>query len=117
MSSTTGIKVSWKPIPKIFWNQEPVTFEINVSLHRNVIPVQSFLTTRTSATISDLRPNTTYTVTVSGRTVFGRFSRATSVIVKTKPSMYFETYAVLPVHLTNNKKIPKIICSQVFHAL
>ena len=91
MSSTTGIKVSWKPIPKKFWNQELVTFEVNVSLHPSITPVQSFLTTRTSATISNLQPNTTYTVTVSGRTVFGRFDRATSAVVKTKPSKYFET--------------------------
>ena len=67
-----------------------MTFQVYVLLPHNSTVVESFLTTRTSATISGLQPNTTYTVIVSGRTVFGRFTRVTSVVIKTKPSMYLK---------------------------
>ncbi len=84
-TSTTGIKLSWKPISKKFWNGEQVTFEVHVSLMDNTWK-KSYETKTTSAIISGLRPTTTYIVNITGRTVFGPFQNVTVAVMKTKES-------------------------------
>ena len=84
-TSTTGIKLSWKPVPKKFWNGEQVTFEVNVSSVDHVRQ-KSRVTKVTSAIISGLLPTTRYIVSIRGRTVFGPFRNATLAVVITKES-------------------------------
>ena len=84
-TSTTGIKLSWKPISKKFWNGEQVTFEVHVSLMDNTWK-KSYETKTTSAIISGLRPTTTYNVDITGRTVFGPFQNVTVAVMETKES-------------------------------
>ncbi|XP_028413457.1 titin-like isoform X1 [Dendronephthya gigantea] len=82
-TSATGVKISWKPISKRFWSGEQVTFEVNVSSVDHILK-KSHLTKTTGAIFSGLRPKTTYIVSITGRTVFGRFQNVTVIFVTTK---------------------------------
>ena len=84
-TSTTGIKLSWKPISKKFWNGEQVTFEVHISSMNNTWK-KSYKVKKNSAIISGLRPTTTYIVNITGRTVFGPFQNVTVAVMKTKES-------------------------------
>ncbi len=85
-TSITGIKLSWKPISKEFWNGEQITFEVDVfSVRSNYVLQKSYTTKTTSAIISGLLPATKYIVNVTGKTVFGPIQNLT-VPVKTKES-------------------------------
>ena len=86
-TSATGIKISWKTISKRFWNGEQVTFEVNVYSVDHILK-KSHLTKVTGAIISGLRPKTTYIVSITGRTVFGRFQNVTVTLVTTKESKF-----------------------------
>ncbi len=83
-TSTTGIKLSWRPISKKFWNGEQVTFEVHVSSMDTW--KKSYETKTTSAIISGLRPATAYIVNITGRTVFGPFQNVTIAVMQTKES-------------------------------
>ena len=87
-TSTTGIKLSWKPIPKQFWNGEQVTFKIDVLRIDTTEKKKNYSTEKTSAIIAGLQPNTTYNVTVLGSTPFGDFDCASSITLRTKQSKY-----------------------------
>jgi hypothetical protein len=84
-TSTTGIKLSWKPISKTFWNGEQVEFIVNVS-SMDPIWQKSYVTKATSAIISGLRPATRYTVSITGNTVFGPFQNSAVAVLETKES-------------------------------
>ena len=84
-TSTTGIKLSWKPISKTFWNGEPVKFKVDVFSEDHILQ-KSYITKATTAIISGLRPTTSYIVSITGSTVFGPFQNATVAVVKTKES-------------------------------
>ena len=84
-TSTTGIKLSWKPISKKFWNGEQVTFEVHVSSMDNTWK-KSYKVKTTNAVISGLRPATAYIVNITGRTVFGPFQNVTIAVMQTKES-------------------------------
>jgi hypothetical protein len=86
-TSTTAIRLSWKPISKKFWNGEEITFQVNVSSPDNNFK-RSYVTKTASAIISDLLPGTTYIVVITGKTIFGPIENRT-VIVKTKESKLF----------------------------
>ncbi len=88
-TSITGIKLSWKPISKEFWNGEQITFEVNVFSVNNYVLQKSYVTKTTSAIISGLLPATKYIVNVTGKTVFGPIQNLT-VAVKTKESKLYD---------------------------
>ena len=88
-TSITGIKLSWKPISKEFWNGEQITFEVNVFSVNNYVLQKSYVTKTTSAIISGLLPATKYIVNVTGKTVFGPIQNLT-VPVKTKESKLYD---------------------------
>ena len=83
--STTGIKLSWKPISHVFWNGEQVTFQINVTAVDNTWQ-KSYVTIKTSVIISGLLPSTAYIVSVTGKTIFGPFQNITKIALKTEES-------------------------------
>ncbi|XP_028394142.1 uncharacterized protein LOC114518358 [Dendronephthya gigantea] len=82
-TSATGIRLSWHPISKTFWNGEEVSFEVNVFSVSRILQ-KSHTTKTTSAIISGLRPDTTYIIHITGITVFGRFQNSTVTSVNTK---------------------------------
>ena len=88
-TSITGIKLSWKPISKEFWNGEQITFGVNVFSVSNYVLQKSYTTKTTSAIISGLLPATKYIVNVTGKTVFGPIQNLT-VPVKTKESKLYD---------------------------
>ena len=88
-TSITGIKLSWKPISKEFWNGEQITFEVNVFSVNNYVLQKSYVTKTTSVIISGLLPATKYIVNVTGKTVFGPIQNLT-VAVKTKESKLYD---------------------------
>ena len=88
-TSATGIRISWKPISKKFWNGEEITFQVNVSLPDDTAK-RSYVTKTTSAIISNLLPGTRYIVVIAGSTVFGPIEDRT-VTVTTKESKFFCT--------------------------
>ena len=83
--STTGIKLSWKPISHEFWNGEQVTFQVNVVAVDNTWQ-KSYVTIKTSFIISGLLPSTAYSVSITGNTVFGPFQNITKIALKTEES-------------------------------
>ena len=87
-TSTTGIRISWKPISKYFWNGEKITFRMEVySLDYTL--KKSHVTRTTSAIISGLVPATKYIVELTGETIFGSTENRT-LIVKTKESKFWK---------------------------
>ncbi len=84
-TSITGIKLSWKPIWKEFWNGEQITFQVNVFSVNNYTLQKSYVTNTTCAIIWGLLPATKYIVTITGKTVFGPIQNRT-VAVKTQES-------------------------------
>ena len=87
-TSTTGIRLSWKPISKLFWNGEEITFQMNVSSLDFTLK-KSYVTKTTSAIISGLLPATKYIIDITGKTVFG-LTKSRTVVVKTKESKFFK---------------------------
>ena len=86
-TSSTGIRLRWKPISKKFWNGEEITFQVHVfSLDYTL--VKSYTTKKNTAIISGLFPNTTYIVNVTGSTVFGPIENRT-ITVKTNEGKLF----------------------------
>ena len=90
-TSITGIKLSWKPISKEFWNGEQITFEVNVFSVNNYVLQKSYVTKTTTAIISGLIPATKYIVNITGKTVFGPVQNLT-VAVKTKESKLYDVF-------------------------
>ena len=86
-TSTTGIRLSWKPISIQFWNGEEITFQVNVSSFDYTFK-KSYVTKTTSAIISGLLPATKYIVDITGKTVFG-LTKNRTVVVKTKESKFW----------------------------
>jgi hypothetical protein len=87
-TSTTGIKLSWKPISRKFWNGEQITFEVLVVSSLDHTWEKSFVTKTTSAIISGLRPATTYIVSVAGSTVFGPVQNVTVTVETNESKLY-----------------------------
>ena len=85
-TSATGIRLSWKPISKRFWNREQIEFEIRI-LSANRTFIKSYITEKTSTIVSGLLPATSYIVDISGSTVFGGI-QSHNVTVKTKESKF-----------------------------
>ena len=83
-TSSTAIRLSWKPISKKFWSGKELTFQVDV-FSADYTLVKSYTTKKTTAVISGLLPATTYIVNITGSTVFGRIENRT-VTVKTKES-------------------------------
>ncbi|CAB4035380.1 neural cell adhesion molecule L1 isoform X1, partial [Paramuricea clavata] len=109
-TSTTGIKLSWKPVSNKFWNGEQVTFEVNVSSVAHVWQ-KSRVTKATSALISGLLPTTTYIVSIRGRTVFGSFQNVTLSVVKTKENKNSKKF-LLQIRLTNHEFSKNLLDTQ-----
>ena len=68
-TSTTGIRVSWLPIEKSFWNGQEITYKITLMENRRKVKV--FTTTDSKIIFAGLKPKTTYTIILSGKTKLG----------------------------------------------
>jgi hypothetical protein len=90
-TSTTGIRISWKPISKKFWNGEEITFQVDVysAQSTNLHKVKSYSTKKNTAIISRLLPATRYIINITGSTVFGPIGNRT-IAAKTKEGKFYE---------------------------
>ena len=84
--STTGMKLSWIPIDKRFWNGEEISYKVIVSQGNKT--VKMIITNKHNVITSGLQPEELYTVIVSGTTVLGTIPPAV-VYAKTKPRKEF----------------------------
>ena len=80
--------MSWKPIDKLFWNGEYVTYKISVTKDNDDVIVKESTTENNNAIIAGLQPDTVYSVSVSGQTTLGNIPTAT-IRATTKPSKSF----------------------------
>ncbi|XP_028394789.1 hemicentin-1-like [Dendronephthya gigantea] len=100
-TSATGIRLSWHPISKTFWNGEEVSFKVNVFSVDHILE-KTQITKTNSAIISGLRPKTAYIVNITGITVFGRFKKSAVTSVNTKENKNNMKYQ-LQIRLTDYK--------------
>lgn len=84
-TTTTGIRLFWKPIEKSFWNGQEITYVISVM--KNHIRVKVYKATDSKAIIAGLQPSTTYIIVLYGKTTLGETPR-TAKIATTKPSTF-----------------------------
>ena len=91
-SSSTGIRLFWKPISKTFWNGDEITFQVDV-LSVDYTLLKSYRTKKNTVIISGLLPATKYIVNITGRTVFGPMENR-RVTVETTEGKYFITYVI-----------------------
>ena len=96
-SSSTGIRLSWKPILKTFWNGEEITFQVDV-LSVDYTLVKSYPTKKNSAIISGLFPATVYIVNITGRTVFGPIENRTENVTTTQGKLFNNVRKFLTLH-------------------
>ena len=96
-SSSTGIRLSWKPILKTFWNGEEITFQV-VLLSDNYTFVKSYTTKKSTAIISGLFPATKYIVNITGRTVFGPIENRAVTVNTTEGKLFNNVGNFLTLH-------------------
>ena len=84
-TSTTGIRLSWLRIEKSFWNGQEITYKI--ILMKNRRKVKLFTTTDLKVIFAGLKPKTTYTVILSGKTKLGEIPPSAKEAT-TKPSTF-----------------------------
>ena len=84
-TSTTGIRLSWLRIEKSFWNGQEITYKI--ILMKNRRKVKRFTTTDLKVIFAGLKPKTTYTVILSGKTKLGEIPPSAKEAT-TKPSTF-----------------------------
>ena len=84
-TSTTGIRVSWLPIEKSFWNGQEITYKITLMENRRKVKV--FTTTDSKIIFAGLKPKTTYASILSGKTKLGEIPPSAKEAT-TKPSTF-----------------------------
>ena len=84
-TSTTGIRLSWLRIEKSFWNGQEITYKI--ILMKNRRKVKRFTTTDLKVIFAGLKPKTTYTIILSGKTKLGEIPSSAKEAT-TKPSTF-----------------------------
>ena len=96
-SSSTGIRLLWKPISKTFWNGEEITFQVDV-LSADYTLIKSYTTKKNTAIISGLFPATKYIVNITGRTVFGAIENRTVTVKTTEGKLFHNVRNFLTLH-------------------